>query len=241
MGVTGPSVTPDSAHNLLFALVVDRDADTRTMYAEYLRLGAWQVEEAADGREALAKALAARPDIVITETRLPGMSGYDLCQLLRHDVSTGSIPIIVVTADAFAGDLARARAAGADAVLAKPCLPETLAAEVQRLLGRSRVLNTKGGAPRAVDSPTRADDVAPRSRAAHNISLKRAHKRGNTTEPPVAPPPLVCPDCDRALTYHRSHVGGVSTKHQEQWDYFECPAGCGTFQYRTRTRKLKKV
>ena len=41
--------------------------------------------------------------------------------------------------------------------------------------------------------------------------------------------------------YRRSHVGGVSSKHSEQWDYFDCEAGCGTFQYRTRTRKLRKV
>jgi hypothetical protein len=39
------------------------------------------------------------------------------------------------------------------------------------------------------------------------------------------------------LTYQQSYVGGVATK-TEQWDYFECPAGCGTFQYRQRTGRL---
>ena len=52
---------------------------------------------------------------------------------------------------------------------------------------------------------------------------------------------LVCPSCDQALKYLRSHIGGVSARHLEQWDYFECPAGCGSFQYRERTKKLRKV
>jgi hypothetical protein len=43
------------------------------------------------------------------------------------------------------------------------------------------------------------------------------------------------------LQYLRSHVGGVSALNSEQWDYYECAAGCGTFQYRQRTRKLRQV
>lgn len=47
--------------------------------------------------------------------------------------------------------------------------------------------------------------------------------------------------CDRELRYLRSHVGGVSIKHSEQWDHFVCPTGCGRFEYRVRTRRLLKV
>jgi hypothetical protein len=57
----------------------------------------------------------------------------------------------------------------------------------------------------------------------------------------LTPPELVCPDCDAPLAYLRSHLGGVSSKHPEQWDYYECPNQCGTFQHRTRTRKVRKV
>jgi CheY-like chemotaxis protein len=227
----------------LLALLVDRDEDTRHLYAEYLKLGAWRVEEAGDGREALAKAIASHPDVIVTETRLPGINGYDLCDLLRRDSSTGGIPIVVVTADAFANDLVRARAAGADAVLTKPCLPEALAGELRRVLDHSHELRIRSEALREKSGVqlTRAENVLRRSTETRKISLKRAHQRGDTTTPPLAPPTLVCPDCDRQLTYQRSHVGGVSTKHQEQWDYFECPAGCGTFQYRARTRRIRKV
>ena len=63
----------------------------------------------------------------------------------------------------------------------------------------------------------------------------------DTTEPPTAAPELVCPTCDQPLKYLKSHVGGVSARHAEQWDYYECAGGCRTFQYRQRTRKLRRV
>src|SRR5690349_114225 len=59
------------------ALLVDRDLDTRRMYAEYLRLSGCAVEEAEDGREALAKAISHHPNVIVTETRLPGINGFD--------------------------------------------------------------------------------------------------------------------------------------------------------------------
>jgi hypothetical protein len=65
--------------------------------------------------------------------------------------------------------------------------------------------------------------------------------RVETDAPPAAPPSLVCPACDKPLVYARSHVGGVNARSSEQWDYFDCPSGCGTFQYRQRTRKLRRV
>ena len=53
--------------------------------------------------------------------------------------------------------------------------------------------------------------------------------------------PLVCPNCGHALDYRRSQIGGVSARNSEQWDYFDCAMGCGTFEYRQRTRKLRRV
>ena len=55
---------------------------------------------AEDGRDALAKALTGRYDAIVAETRLPGIDGYQLCQLLRRDPATLHTPILFVTADA---------------------------------------------------------------------------------------------------------------------------------------------
>ena len=241
------SVAMAFPHDPLVALLVDRDQDTRRMYAEYLRLGNWRVGEASDGREALAKAISLHPDVIITETRLPGIDGITLCGLLRRDVSTNAIPVVFVTGDAYPADVERAMSAGADLVLTKPCLPEDLLTKVRAMLDQAQALRTRAAAVRvdARERLARADDVLSRSvdtvQRHRHLTLKKAHRRGDTINPPVAPPTLVCPRCDKPLTYRRSHVGGVSSKHSEQWDYFDCEAGCGTFQYRVRTRKLRKV
>src|SRR4029450_10067173 len=121
-------------HDIPLALLVDRDLDTRQMYAEFLRQSAFEIEEAEDGREALAKCIAHQPDIVVTETRLPGLDGFELCDLLRKDPATRDIPILCVPAAAYAEQIRRAEASGADVVLVKPCLPETVRGEIQRLL-----------------------------------------------------------------------------------------------------------
>jgi CheY-like chemotaxis protein len=223
------------------ALLVDRDAETRKIYAAYLKLSFCLIEEAEDGREALAKAISYLPDVIVTETRLPGINGFDLCSLLRQDASTSAIPIVVVTADAVDENVTRAQIAGADTVLIKPCKAETLGAEIGRLLDQSSALRERA---RAAREKTRqqldaAGSVTART-APRRTMLSRAHARHDTTTPPAVPPTLVCPSCERQLRYLRSHIGGVSVRHQEQWDYFECPGGCGTFQYRERTRKLRK-
>jgi CheY-like chemotaxis protein len=224
------------------ALVVDVDADTRKLHAECLRLSAFAVEEAEDGREALAKAIASRPDVILTEVRLPGISGIELCELLRHDSATSKIPVVFVTGDAY--QVKRAEAAGADAVLLKPCDPDSVLTEVCRVIDQPtslRALNrfVRETVSRELRAQRSADDGV--TAMAHRTILSRNYERGETTDPSAAPPGLVCPLCDVTLRYLRSYVGGVSIRHPEQWDYYECDAGCGTFQYRQRTRKLKKI
>jgi DNA-binding response OmpR family regulator len=115
-------------------VIVDPDADTRALYRTALHASGFDTDEAEDGREALAKAFADRPLAVVVETRLPFVDGYDLCRILAHDAFTAGVPVIVVSGDAEDSQVERARNAGADAVLTKPCLPETLIAEIRRVL-----------------------------------------------------------------------------------------------------------
>jgi CheY-like chemotaxis protein len=108
------------------ALLVDGDGDTRDLYQTFLVPRRYSVEHASDGREALAQAMLHPPDIIVMETRLGGVDGYCLCELLRAARDTSTVPIVVLTADARPASLERARRAGADVVLTKPCLPEVL-------------------------------------------------------------------------------------------------------------------
>ncbi len=228
--MTSPALRPTAP---TVTLLADHDEDTRAMYAEYLTRAQCEVVQVEDGREALAMALSRRPDALVTDTRLPGIDGTELCRLLRGDPSTASMMLVVVTGDAQPADLQRAREAGADSVLVKPCLPETLLGELQRLVAlRQASAETLGRTITRLRAPQRGKD---------RKTVARAIQRGETTRPPLAPPVLSCPHCDRRLTYARSHVGGVSSHSDEQWDYYQCPSGCGAFQYRHRTRRLRRV
>jgi hypothetical protein len=73
------------------------------------------------------------------------------------------------------------------------------------------------------------------------MTQSKAHLRFETTAPSKRPPDLLCPSCDRPLTYERSYIGGVSRRNSEQWDSFICSAACGIFEYRQRTRILRRV
>jgi CheY-like chemotaxis protein len=219
-------------------LLVDRDVDTRALYRHALTESGWQVDEADDGREGLAKAIVRHPSLVVTETRLSFIDGYTLCELLRRDHDTKDIGIVVLTADAYPSHVARARAVGADAVLLKPCLPEQLQAELRALIAYGAQVCERSAAVRMRASAQLARSAELLARRA---TLVRTHERFETTTPPLTPPALRCPSCDRPLEYERSNIGGVSERHSEQWDYYSCAAGCGTFQYRHRTRKVRRV
>lgn len=213
--------------DVLRILIADGDADTRTVYRECLQALAGDVIDAGDGRSALVSALAHRPSLVITDTRLPGFDGYALCDVLRRDVVTRTVPILVVTSESMPSEMARARDAGADGVLIKPVSPETLLQEVERLLRQAR--------------DRRPLHASPTNAGARRVAANKAHLRVLTDSPPVPPRDLVCPLCDRPLTYQLSYLGGVSVKHSEQWDRYSCRRKCGMFEYRVRTHTLRKV
>ncbi len=182
------------------------------------------------------------PGIIVTETRLPGISGVDLCRLLRGDASTKAIPIVVVTADGCEETVKLVEVAGADIVLVKPCLPDRLAAEIGAVLARSHELRERGRAVRSkIDMQlAKSKTLLERSHVnQRSAMLSHSYSRGQTSAPPAAPPTLRCPACDMPLAYLRSHVGGVSEREPEQWDYFTCSRCAGTFEYRQRTRKLR--
>jgi CheY-like chemotaxis protein len=223
-------------------LVADADADTRSLYGEALQSAGCDVVDAADGRDALVSALAHPPTLVITETWLPVFDGCALCELLRRDSMTRTVPILVVTGETRPAELNRARAAGADAILIKPVALDGLLNEIERLLERPLE-----GPPREQfvrSNPTaQSADLLPRPRKARprRMTLARGHLHGQTTTPPAPPPSLHCPVCDRQLVYERSYIGGVSSRHPEQWDDYRCPGSCGGFEYRQRTRSLRRV
>ena len=103
------------------------------MYAEFLQ-DIFDVSEAADGEEALAAIRTRTPDLVITDLSLPQMDGFELVKQIRMDEALAKIPVICLSGHSDDAHEQRAREAGADRVLQKPCLPDRLAQEAVTLL-----------------------------------------------------------------------------------------------------------
>jgi two-component system cell cycle response regulator DivK len=107
--------------------------DDREMYAEYLRASGFTVIEVDHTADALNR--AADADVLVTDVRVDGPSdGLELIRRLHRGAGTRHIPIIVLTACAFVTDRQRAKRAGCDAFLPKPCLPNVLLVEIRRVL-----------------------------------------------------------------------------------------------------------
>jgi CheY-like chemotaxis protein len=114
-------------------LVVDDYEDTRTIYTEYLRFAGFRVDFASDGAEAVSKAKALSPDVVVMDLSMRGVDGWTATKILKKDPRTKDIYVMAVTG--CSEDAARVRAwrSGCDAYLEKPVLPAEL---VRRIVGR---------------------------------------------------------------------------------------------------------
>ena len=120
-------------------LLVEDDQAGRAMYAFSLEHAGFRVAQAHNGLQALDKAFELHPDIIVTDLAIPGIDGLQLSRRLRQDSRTHDIPIIGITGySGFISEPDRALSAGCDAVLLKPCLPEKLQAEIERLLQTHR-------------------------------------------------------------------------------------------------------
>jgi two-component system, cell cycle response regulator DivK len=107
-------------------LLVEDHADTRQMYAEFLGIE-FDVLTAADGEDALRIMRVETPDLIVTDLSLPGVDGFELIARVRSDASLQSIPIICLSGYGGHEHEQRARAAGCDRILQKPCMPDELA------------------------------------------------------------------------------------------------------------------
>lgn len=115
-------------------LVVEDYQDAREMYAAYLQFSGYRVAEATNGVEAVQQTLDLMPDIILMDLALPKMDGWEATRRLKSDDRTKHIPIVALTGHALAGHAEGARQAGCDSFVTKPCLPDALVAEIQRML-----------------------------------------------------------------------------------------------------------
>ena len=119
-------------------LIVDDFPDNREMYMQFLEFSGLRVAEAQNGLEALERAFALLPDIIVMDLSLPGLDGWEATRRLKADDRTRAIPVIALTGHALAGHSKGALDAGCDAFITKPCLPERLLDEIRAIHGTAR-------------------------------------------------------------------------------------------------------
>jgi CheY-like chemotaxis protein len=119
-------------------LVVDDSPGARARYGEYLRSCGFRVVTAKNGEEGVAAAHAEWPAVIVMDLSMPQTDGWEAIRHLRRDSLTADIPIIALSAYAFGDATIRAREAGADLCLSKPCPPAQVARVVRAMLFSSR-------------------------------------------------------------------------------------------------------
>jgi adenylate cyclase len=115
-------------------LVVDDQPPIRRLLADMLAARGYAVESAEGGREALAKVVSIKPDLVLLDVMMPDLSGYEVCKRIRANEEIGILPIIMVTALDPTEERIKGIEAGADDFLSKPINQPELLARVKSLL-----------------------------------------------------------------------------------------------------------
>jgi two-component system cell cycle response regulator DivK len=116
-------------------LVVEDTEDNRQIIRDLLTSAGYEMIEAVDGGEGVAKAGKLKPDLILMDMQLPVLDGYEATRRIKADPALAHIPVIAVTSYALAGDEAKTKAAGCNAYVAKPFSPRELLSKVREFLG----------------------------------------------------------------------------------------------------------
>ncbi len=117
-------------------LVVDDEPDITALVAYHLARAGYRVSTASNGQEAIKAAREERPDVVVLDLMLPGVSGYEVLRELRRHPDTGDVGVILLTARREEADRIKGLSLGADDYLTKPFSPQELTLRVAAVLRR---------------------------------------------------------------------------------------------------------
>ena len=116
-------------------LVVEDQEDLRGILRDLLTGSGYDVAEAADGRDGVAKALSERPDLILMDIQLPILDGYEATRQIKADPDLAETPVIAISSFAMKGDEQKARASGCDGYVTKPYSPVKLLGMIRGFLG----------------------------------------------------------------------------------------------------------
>ena len=117
-------------------LIAEDERDIRDLIAFSLRYGGFDVVEAANGTEAVEQAVAAKPDLILMDVRMPRLTGYEACRQLKAMDDFKNVPIIFLSAKGQEQEIQQGLDAGAEEYILKPFAPEDLVNKVREILQR---------------------------------------------------------------------------------------------------------
>jgi DNA-binding response OmpR family regulator len=124
-------------------LIVEDNSDLSQLLAFYLSDAGYETSRAVNSAQAISKALAERPDLIITDLYLPDMNAVDATVILKQDPATSGIPIVVLTTMTVGAWKTKALKAGAAKYLIKPISPPELTEVVRTLIQQSSLLRER--------------------------------------------------------------------------------------------------
>jgi DNA-binding response OmpR family regulator len=117
-------------------LIAEDEPDIRELVAFMLRFAGYEVLAASNGEEAVQTASREIPDLVLMDVRMPRMTGYDACRLMKANPDLRDVPVVFLSAKGQESEIQSGLAAGAEEYLLKPFSPDELTNRVRTILSK---------------------------------------------------------------------------------------------------------
>lgn len=117
-------------------LIAEDERDIRDLIAFTLRFAGYEVFAATNGEEAVAMAPKVNPDLILMDVRMPRMTGYDACRIMKQTPGLKDIPVVFLSAKGQESEIQQGMEAGAEEYLLKPFAPDQLTARVKAILAK---------------------------------------------------------------------------------------------------------
>ena len=117
-------------------LIAEDERDIRDLVAFTLRFAGHEVFAASNGEEAVEMAPRINPDLVLMDIRMPRMTGYEACKVMKADPNLRDIPVVFLTARGQDTEIQQGLEAGAEEYLLKPFAPDQLTSHVKTILAK---------------------------------------------------------------------------------------------------------
>ncbi len=117
-------------------LIAEDEPDIRELVAFMLRFAGYEVMAASNGEEAVQAATREVPDLVLMDVRMPRMTGYDACRIMKANPTLRDVPVVFLSAKGQESEIQSGLEAGAEEYLLKPFSPDELTNRVRTILSK---------------------------------------------------------------------------------------------------------